>query len=107
MGQLTQEFVYGVIFNFDKSQKLDKFIEKNPELFIKKDSTRNGYINYVMIWDGSKEGWDESDHADSLRRKFIKLLQELDASIYHIVDSDMDEQIRLFTHEDKYSKIKE
>src|SRR3972149_2430266 len=80
------------------------FINENQDLFIKKDTKRNGYVSYVMIWDGGKEGWIESDRANKLREKFIQLLQKNDAHIYHIIDDPYSDHPYLFSHYDKYSK---
>lgn len=106
MGQFNPEYVCGYVYGYDdkRYQKLDLFVQKNSDLFIKKYSIRNNYINYIMIWDGSKEFWDESDRANILREKFIRLLQESNANIYHIVDDEMDDQPRLFSHYDKYAQ---
>lgn len=35
----------------------------------------NGYATYMMIPDGSKEGWETSDVANSLRDAFVSLLR--------------------------------
>jgi len=108
MGEFKQEFVCGVVFEelnpSDKKRELDKFINENQDLFIKKDPKRNGYVSYVMIWDGGKEGWIESDRANKLREKFIQLLQKNDAHIYHIIDDPYSDHPYLFSHYDKYSK---
>lgn len=36
----------------------------------------NGYVNYLMIPDGSKEGWDTSGRANAIRDKFVAELGE-------------------------------
>lgn len=33
----------------------------------------NGSITWLFAVDGSKEGWDTSDHADALRQRFVEL----------------------------------
>ena len=111
MGEFKQEFVCGVLFEERKpskeKKKLDEFINNNQDLFIKKDPKRNGYVSYVMyvmIWDGSKEGWEESDLANKLREKFIRLLQKNNANVYHVIDDPYSDHPYLFSHYDKYSK---
>lgn len=36
-------------------------------------SVVNGYVMYVFLWDGSKEGWADAEAGDELRRMFIEL----------------------------------
>lgn len=38
------------------------------------DSKMNGYLSFFVAPDGSKEGWEESDKNDLLRREFTDLL---------------------------------
>ena len=39
-------------------------------------STMNGYLNFVFLPDGSKEGWSHSAMADEYRERFIELFSE-------------------------------
>ena len=69
--------------------ELDAFIKQNPLLFAKSETLTNGVINYVMFWDGSKEGWTESNEGDKLRAKFIEIVNRLEwADIYEINDHE-------------------
>ncbi len=45
-------------------------------LFVFSESQINGYSTIILVPDGSKEGWDDSDKGDSLRGKFIARLRE-------------------------------
>lgn len=38
--------------------------------------TTNGYSTFVVVPDGSNEGWDESSHWDGVRELFVWWLQE-------------------------------
>ena len=85
MGTFKPEFVIGVVLVSERSDDLDRFVAEHPRLFTKSGELVNGYINYVMFWDGSKEGWDESNEADRLRETFIELLKKIEYTrIYHI-----------------------
>jgi hypothetical protein len=102
MGYFRRKTVTAICSNYDdkvKLARLDSFITKNPKLFTKLDSLANGYITYVMAWDGSKEGWDTSDDADKLRSRFIKLLKDLDADIYHVIQGKC-EDASILTHKE-------
>src|SRR6185437_16291776 len=89
-GYFMNEFVIGVINNCYKESvvKLDKFTELHSDLIFKKNALSNGYINYVMIWDGSKEGWETSEEADLVRAEFISLLKSTKADWYSIQDGE-------------------
>lgn len=57
--------------------------------FARSGTMVNGYVNYVMFWDGSKEGWGESEQGDKLRSHFIELLSQIPFShIYHVARAD-------------------
>jgi hypothetical protein len=45
-------------------------------LFVFGPELINGYTTVVMLPDGSKEGWVESDYIDDLRDRFIERLEE-------------------------------
>lgn len=89
-GYFMNEFVIGVINDcyHNEVAKLDKFMESNSDLIVKKNALSNGYINYIMIWDGSKEGWDTSKRADQVREKFISLLKSTKSDWYTIQDGE-------------------
>ena len=101
MGWFNKETVIGIAYD-DRDMKdsrnrepldaIELFItsSKHP-LFAVIPAIRNGYITYVMAWDGSKEGWDASDEANKIREEFILKLQDANAKIYHIEDSDMND----------------
>lgn len=77
MGVLKPQWVIGITFaNSEETELLDNFIEQHPKLFTKSKVMVNGYINYVMFWDGSKEYWDDSNEGDALRKQFLELLRQ-------------------------------
>jgi len=54
----------------------------------------NGYCTIFMDWDGSKEGWEESDFFDVIREEFLKRVKEyiktnsLGGKIIYICDDE-------------------
>ena len=45
----------------------------DPHKIIHKfDTPINGGVQYFIMWDGSKEGWDTSDEGDRIREGFIE-----------------------------------
>lgn len=93
MGIIQKEYLIVELWgkgvgNADKLKALDRYIKglkpEYRELFFKNETQTNGYITYFMSWDGSKEGWDVSERANSIRNHFIVLAKKLDAKIYHV-----------------------
>lgn len=99
MGVINEQMVICTTYDWDSNDRsdLDEFVEAHTELFVKSPTFINGVINYVMFWDGSKEGWDISDEGDKLRKKFISLIKKLDwATIYEI--NNFERESPLLTH---------
>lgn len=96
MGYNQTDFVYAV--TLDEDPELNKFVKKYPKLFFMKHGTTNSWVNYVMIYDGSKEGWSDSDDADKIRERFIKKCKEVEASWWHVSDGESDEYPRMVSH---------
>lgn len=87
MGTMNEQMVICTTYDFECNdrRKLDSLVEHHPHLFAKSGSLINSTISYIMFWDGSKEGWDESIHGDDLRACFLSLCKELYlAKIYEI-----------------------
>jgi len=100
MGVLREQIVVCTTYDWDSNDrsKLDSFVEQHPKFFVKLSTMINGVINYIMFWDGSKEGWPESDEADELREQFINLLKKLGwASIYEIDNYEHENPILEYT----------
>ena len=53
-------------------------LEELSERFLVGPKIMNGCITIVLVPDGSKEGWHESDESDALRMAFIKRIKEDD-----------------------------
>lgn len=53
-------------------------LPKMKSLFLFGEEEINGKTTVVMVPDGSKEGWSESDDGDELRNSFIKELEKAD-----------------------------
>lgn len=93
MGTLQHDFINAIVYEDEGHQeavnKLKEFVKEHDDLFVRLDGKANGYVNYMMGWDGSKEGWDVSDKYDKLRDKFVKLLKATYyAEIYHVTGGD-------------------
>jgi len=83
MGTLKQHFVNAIVDEdvTDKDKKhvdnLKQFVKNYSEICIRLPAISNGYVNYMMGWDGSKEGWETSDKYDTIREQFISCFIEL------------------------------
>jgi len=55
---------------------IDRLPEETKRLFVLGPVVTNGYQTVVLIPDGSKEGWSESDDGDSLRAAFIEFIKK-------------------------------
>jgi len=70
------------LFMSEQAQaQIDEFRESMPENFRHLlvgpvMSPVNGWITFVLLPDGSKEGWTDSDIGDDLRSRFIALMGE-------------------------------
>ncbi|KKN06016.1 hypothetical protein LCGC14_1081620 [marine sediment metagenome] len=100
MGYLFKEFVNAVVSGHDlkkhkiRFDNLIKMMDEYPNLFSYKLKLTNNENCFMMNWDGSKEGWGESEEADELRKKFIAFLKGFDyADIYHIQHGECEEPI--------------
>ena len=96
MGVFYRQVVVCITYDGDSPAKiaLNDFVESNKGLFTKSETLINGFVNYVMFWDGSKEGWDESNKGNQLREEFLKLINKLDyAYLYEINDHEEYEPI--------------
>jgi len=99
MGEFRPQFVIGlVVGNSPEKDKLDAFVAENPKLFTKSEELANGYINYVMFWDGSKEHWDDSNEGNELRAKFIWLLGGIKGATWYEIVHYMDTSPRVSYH---------
>jgi hypothetical protein len=61
-----------------KCERLLPSFHDPRSLFVFGPELINGYTTVVMLPDGSKEGWAESDYVDELRDRFIERLEEED-----------------------------
>jgi len=83
MGTFYEQMV--IVTTDEAPDELDAFMVEHPDYFARSNALSNGIINYVMFWDGSKEGWDCSNEADELRKEFITICKKLRwANIYEI-----------------------
>jgi hypothetical protein len=97
MGNFRPELVWTEIGAFDiVRKKLNQFVKKYPYWFSKSKVLTNSTINYVMFWDGSKEGWDTSNRADKIRKKFIETALKGDEYVYHIIRFDCKTKLEFF-----------
>ncbi len=80
MGTINHNAIIATTWQKDLMDKAKKWIESLNEeecgLFVFNDNVfANSYSTIAMTTDGSKEGWEESNRGDKLRKKFIELLE--------------------------------
>lgn len=83
MGIENNNAIIATTWNENELKKIKKWVDAIQDnlwrnLFLFSDKVINGLYTVVMVPDGSKEGWPESDHGDKLRNEFINLLEEAD-----------------------------
>ena len=77
MGTMNHNAVIATTWDGKEVERIKKFTElNNSALFLFSNEVTNGYITVVLVPDGSKEGWEESDDGDDLRERFIKKLEQ-------------------------------
>ena len=83
MGIINHNAIIATTWDNKEIKRLKKWIgklERNDQFhFILGQAFTNSYQTIVLVPDGSKEGWDESERWDNIREKFIK---ELDKGAY-------------------------
>lgn len=88
MGVMHHNAVIATVFNQDYFNDMKKWIEElevektfvglDPKkLFIFGGGIANDYHTIVLVPDGSKEGWPDSDVGDKLREVFIAKLNSM------------------------------
>lgn len=98
MGTYQQNFINAVIYedndeNKKQVEELKQFVKEHSEICVRLPAIANGNVNYMMGWDGSKEGWETSDKYDEIRNEFVTLLKATKyPSIYSIIDGDFYEE---------------
>lgn len=76
MGIINHNAIIATTWNTEVFGKVSEFTKNNnPNVFLLSDKQINGYRTIVLVPDGSKEGWPESDEFDDLRDRFIKKLE--------------------------------
>lgn len=87
MGVIQHHAVVATTWNRGEVDRIRKWIDAIPprsamfgdagrrRLFIFGEGISNEYYTVVMIPDGSKEGWPESDSCNELREEFIRELE--------------------------------
>lgn len=82
MGLMQHHAVIATTFSDERAQKVHEWILALPEdargLFLLGKGVINSEYTIVLIPDGSKEGWEESDWGDRLRADFTARLREDD-----------------------------
>jgi hypothetical protein len=91
LGTIKIQTIQCVTVNFLKENNniisaLDNFVKKHNIYFHKSEKMTNGYITYIMFFDGSKEGWTESNKCDALRLKFLRLISKLSYGSVYIIE---------------------
>lgn len=96
LGTIQKEWVIVEGFASTDTSAIDRMMEKCP-LILKAPQAllypswfSNAGVQYVFVWDGSKEGWDVSDKGDRARVKFIKLALDLGLNVFRVVHGEID-----------------
>ena len=76
---MNHNVIVATTWSDERAKELQNWIDAQPEhdrcLFVRGGSLVNGHETFVVLPDGSKEGWDESDKGDALRQRFIERLK--------------------------------
>lgn len=83
MGVENNNAVIATTWNNDGIERIKRWVDEIDDdfwrgLFLFGDAKINGITTIVMLPDGSKEGWPESEYGDKLRDRFISELQKAD-----------------------------
>lgn len=80
MGIMHHNAVIATTFSDQKYRDVMRWIKRRSDieqtLFLAGEGIANNEYTIVLIPDGSKEGWEESDIGDALRQAFIERLQQ-------------------------------
>lgn len=104
MGYNIIKIVNLVTHDYDNNpnvKEIYNFVTLHPEYFCKSDRMTNSYVNVTMFYDGSKEGWAESEQANILREEFIQLCRTLEYGDLYVINHPEDSCATLY-HEDLY-----
>lgn len=79
MGTIQHNAIIACVFNDEHIEKIKQWISGldpgEQERFLWGPRVTNMYIPLVLVPDGSKEGWEESDRWDEIRDDFVELLR--------------------------------
>ena len=87
MGVINHNAIIATTLNDEVADSLQKWLARRPKIgvcihepgvVIEADFVINGYRTFIMIPDGSNEGWQESGIGDEYRDNFIARLAEDD-----------------------------
>jgi hypothetical protein len=81
VGYIQHDAVIMTVSSYQPGPDIDAFRESIPEEFRRLvigpvEAVTNGYRHYVLLPDGSKEGWDTSNAGDEIRERFTGLFGE-------------------------------
>lgn len=81
MGIMNHNAVIATTWSSEKADILQKWIEKltkDEQRFIVRveETLTNGYHTFIIVPDGSKEGWEDSNNGDRLRELIIMRLSK-------------------------------
>jgi len=78
MGIIHHHTVIATVNIKENISKVQAWIASLPpekrQRFCDRPAIVNGYHTFILVPDGSKEGWSESDEGDRFRFEFIKFL---------------------------------
>ena len=76
MGIFQHHTVIATTWYYECADKFQEWIDselndRERQLIVKAGSWVNGYHTFVLVPDGSKEGWEDSNEGDSLRDRMV------------------------------------
>ena len=75
MGVINHNAVIATTWSLEKADNLQEWIEtlgdKRRLIIRAKETLVNGYHTFIVVPNGSKEGWEDSDNGDRLRERVI------------------------------------
>lgn len=75
MGIINHNAIIATTYDDERAEALrDWIVEHGLNLFAECKALVNSYHTFVLVPDGSKEGWTESDTVDTLRDGFVSRL---------------------------------
>lgn len=90
MGVLQPDYLIIEIGSEENTEIIDNWIKnkvpkKFQNLFHKTVTCVNGECNYYVSWDGSKEGWSDSDRGGKIKEQFVDFVKDVKPHVHVLV----------------------